>query len=498
MKRKLSHEEIPEHVSRVTKILRDQKFESYLVGGCVRDLFIGIKPKDWDITTNATPDEIINLFEKEGLRTVYENSFGTVAIIFEEEEKNAPVRQIEITPYRKEGRYSDMRHPDSVEFSKDIHDDLKRRDFTMNALAYDIENDMIIDMFDGIKDINQKVISCVGNPNDRLQEDALRMMRAIRFASQLGFAVSHETLVAIHTHRELLKEISQERIRDEFVKIIVSREPMIGIGLMVSLGIMEYVIPELLEGIGCIQGGVHKYDVFEHLLHACQHASDKGYTFHVKLAALFHDIGKPRTRRPGIKKAYTFYGHEVVGARIVEKIMNRMKFSKNDTEMVVKLVRYHMFFSDTEQITLSAVRRMIQNVSRENIWELMKIRECDRVGMNKTEAPFRLRKYFAMIEECLRDPINVSQLVIDGTYLIEVLHVKPGPRMGWILHALLEEVLEDPTKNTIEYLSKRVISLNDLSDETLRNLGNSGKEKKEKIDQEEVKKLHVKHHVIRR
>lgn len=495
MKSLIKKESIPHNVSRVTQILYNAQYEAYLVGGCVRDLILETSPKDWDITTNALPEEMISLFEKEGLRVVYENSFGTVAVIFEEEEFNSSVRQIEITPYRKEGLYSDLRHPDSVEFSKDIHDDLKRRDFTVNALAYDMEKDILIDLYDGVKDIGQKVITCVGNPNDRFQEDALRMMRAIRFSSQLGFAVSHETLVAIHAHRELLQHISQERIRDEFVKIIVSREPMMGIGLMVSLGIMEYVIPELLEGVDCVQGGVHKYDVFEHLLHACQHASDKGYSFHVKLAALFHDIGKPRTRRPGVKKAFTFYGHEVVGARMVEKIMNRMKFSKSDTEMVVKLVRYHMFFSDTEQITLSAVRRMIQNVSRENIWELMKIRECDRVGMNKVEAPYRLRKYFAMIEECLRDPISVSQLKVDGTYLMNVLHVKPGPRMGWMLHALLEEVLEDPSKNEVEYLAQRVKQFEMLSDNELRTLGESGKDTKEKIEKEEVKKLHVKHNV---
>lgn len=495
---KLSPIKIPENVSRVTQILKDNAFEAYLVGGCVRDLVIHQEPKDWDITTNAIPEQIIEIFEKEGLRVVYENSFGTVAIIFETEEITSPYRQIEITPYRKEGVYSDFRHPDEVSFSKDINDDLKRRDFTVNALAYDIQKDILVDLYEGISDIRQKVITCVGSPDERFQEDALRMMRAIRFSAQLGFAVSHETLVSIHKNRELLKNISQERMRDEFVKIIVSREPMIGIGLMVSLGIMEYVIPELLEGVGCIQGGVHKYDVFEHLLHACQHASDKGYSFHVKLAALFHDIGKPRTRRPGVKKAFTFYGHEVVGARMVEKIMNRMKFSKADTELVVTYVRYHMFFSDTEQITLSAVRRMIQNVSRENIWELMKIRECDRVGMNKVEAPYRLRKYFAMIEECLRDPISVSQLKVDGNYLMNTLHVKPGPRMGWMLHALLEEVLEDPSKNEVEYLSQRVKQFEILSDDELRTLGESGKDTKEKIEKEEVKKLHVKHNVATR
>ena len=497
---------IPEHVSHVTKILKDAGYEAFLVGGCVRDLVMGKIPKDWDMTTNAHPEQMLSIFNtpqpplKEGepdlvLRVVYENTFGTVMLIKEDEPLDSSIRQIEITPYRRETKYSDHRHPDAIEFAKTLEEDLTRRDFTMNALAYDIQNDTVTDLFDGINDIKNDIIKCVGNPNDRFREDALRMMRAIRFASQLKFSVSRETLSAIVENKELLKHISQERLRDEFVKIIVSREPIIGIGLMVQLGLIEYVIPELLEGIGCIQGGAHKYDVFEHLLHACQHAADKNFTFHVKLAALFHDIGKPRTRRPGLKKAYTFYGHEVVGAKMAQKIMERMKFSKADTELVVKLVRYHMFFSDTEQITLSAVRRMITNVSRENIWDLMNIRECDRVGMAKTEAPYRLRKYHAMIEQALRDPISVSQLKIDGTYVMKELHVKPGPRMGWMLHALLEEVLEDSEKNSLEYLVSRVTELENLPDEELRKLGEQGKQIKEQADEEEIQKLHVKHGV---
>lgn len=486
---------IPEEVSRVTKILKNADYTAFLVGGCTRDLIMKNPPKDWDLTTNATPEQIISLFEEAGFRVVYENTFGTVAIINEEELLDSAIRQIEITPYRTETTYSNHRHPDAITFAKSLDEDLMRRDFRMNAIAYDIQNDITIDPFDGVNDIQNDIIQTVGNPNERFQEDALRMMRAIRFASQLGFSVSHETLLAISANKELLKFVSQERIRDEFIKIIVSREPMIGIGLMVQLGLMEYVIPELLEGIGCEQGGAHKYNVFEHLLHACQHAADKNFTFHVKLAALFHDIGKPRTRRPGTKKAWTFYGHEVIGARMAQKIMDRMKFSKADTELVVKLVRYHMFFSDTEQITLSAVRRMIANVSRENIWDLMNIRECDRVGMAKTEAPYRLRKYHAMIEQALRDPISVSQLKIDGTYLMEELHVKPGRRMGWMLHALLEEVLEDSEKNTLEYLVSRVTELEKLEDSELQKLGEQGKQSKEQADEAEIKELHVKHGV---
>ena len=487
--------EIPQNVSRVTETLKKCGYDAYLVGGCVRDLIVHTKPKDFDLTTNAKPEDIVQLFQDNGFKVVYENTFGTVAIIFEDEPLDSNVRQIEITPYRRETTYSDNRHPDAIEFAEKLSYDLMRRDFTINALAYDSVSHETIDLYNGLDDIKNKIIKTVGNTDERFTEDALRMMRAVRFAAQLGYAVSHETLESILKNKNLLKNISSERIRDEFVKIITSKEPAIGIGLLKQLGILEIIIPELLEGDGCEQGGVHKYDVFTHLVMACQHAADKNFSFHVRLSALFHDIGKPRTRRPGHKKAWTFYGHEVVGARMTQKILERLKFPKADSELICKFVRWHMFFSDTESITLSAVRRMIQNVSRDHIWDLMNVRECDRVGMNKTEAPYRLRKYFAMIEECLRDPISVSQLKIDGTYLMQNLGVKPGPRMGWMLHALLEEVLEDPSKNELEYLSKRVSELEQLSDQDLKHLGEEGKEKKEKLDEELVKELHVKHGV---
>lgn len=510
MKQIINKNRIPFHVSRVTNALKSNGFQAFIVGGCVRDLIMDITPKDWDVTTDANPDEIISVFQtlsdspqepesvsekKQNIfKTVYENDFGTVMVVDETEPLDSSVRQIEITPFRTETTYSDYRHPDTVSFAKTLGEDLSRRDFTINALAYDIQNDILNDIYDGINDIHKRHIQTVGDPKCRLEEDALRIMRAVRFSAQLDFTVSRETMDAMFHMKHLLKNISIERIRDEFIKIINSKNPILGIGLMKQLGILEIIIPELLEGDKCFQGGVHKYDVLEHLLHACQHAADKNYPFHVKLAALFHDIGKPRTKREGKHKP-TFYGHEVVGAKMTKKIMERMKFPKSDIDLVVKLVRYHMFMSDTETITLSAVRRMIQNVSRENIWDLMKIRECDRVGMAKTEAPYRLRKYFAMIEQCLRDPINVSQLAIDGNYLIQVLHVKPGPRMGWILHALLEEVLENPEKNLIESLSDRVKQLELLDDQKLKRLGEQGKNKKDKAEADEIGKLHVKHGV---
>lgn len=501
---KINNSKIPEYVTRVTETIQNAGFEVFLVGGCVRDLIMEREPKDWDITTNAKPEEIIALFEK----TIYENKFGTVGVCVPREtlEENKQKEGVgvtretsyyivEVTPYRIEAKYSDFRHPDEVKFSDKLEDDLKRRDFTMNALAYNPNKGQIIDLYKGQEHIKDKIIQTVGDPKDRFQEDALRMLRAIRFASELGFVVSHETITAISENAELLENISQERIRDEFVKIIESNNSAQGVGFLQKLGLLKYIIPELEEGVGCVQGGAHIYDVFEHLLGALNHATIKGWSIEIRLAALFHDIGKPKSRRPGIKKEYTFYGHEVIGAKMAQKIMERLKFPSKTIDLVVSLIRNHMFFSDTEQITLSAVRRIVQKVGKEYIWDLMNVRECDRVGMKKKEAPYRLRKYHAMIEEVLHDPISVGQLAIDGEYMIETLHMKPGPRMGWILNALLEEVLDDPTKNTKEHLSDLVVSLNMLGDAELKTLGDRGKEKKEKLEGEEIAKLHKKHKV---
>lgn len=519
---------IPKEVSHVTETLEKAGFEVYLVGGCVRDLVMDVKPKDWDITTNAKPEEIIGLFEK----TVYENTFGTVGVYLPADSKVDVIREttihsvshetteymiIEVTPYRIEAKYSDFRHPDELKFSDNLVDDLKRRDFTINAMVMDSKGH-IKDMFGGLKDIKEKVLRTVGEPDERFQEDALRMLRAIRFSVQLGFSISHETGESIIKNSELIKKISAERIRDEFVKIIMSENPSGGIVLLQKFGLLKHIIPELEEGIGCEQSGEHIYSVWEHALYALQHAAKKNWGVEIRLSALFHDIGKPKTRRNRevkstrdlAKKHYTFYGHEVVGARMTKKIMERLKFSRNVIDSVEKLVRHHMFFSDTELITLSAVRRIITKIGpaspkaltdltdeKENhpIWDLMKLRECDRVGTNKKETSYRLRKYFAMIEEALRDPISVGQLKINGEFMMKELGIKPGPRMGWILNALLEEVLDAPEKNTIEHLSELVKSLDLLEDGALKAIGERGKEKKEELEEKEIEKLHQKHGV---
>lgn len=479
-------------VLHITDTLEKAGFEAFLVGGCVRDLIMDKEPKDWDITTNAKPEQIIGLFEK----TVYENKFGTVLVI-QEDVSQETLKQIEITPYRIEAKYSDFRHPDEVKFSEKLEDDLKRRDFTVNAMAFSPKG-QLVDLFGGIKDIKDKMLKAVGNPDDRFSEDALRMLRAVRFACQLDFSVSYDTTESIFKNAKLIKKISAERIRDEFEKIIMSPKPATGILMLQKFGLLKNIIPELEEGIGCEQSGGHIYDVWDHSLHALQHAANKNWPLEIRLAALFHDIGKPKSRRnagAATKKKYTFYGHEVVSSRLAKKIMERLKFQTKETFLVEKLIRNHMFFSDTEIITLSAVRRIIQKVGKENIWSLMDVRECDRVGMKKKEAPYRLRKYFAMIEEALRDPISVGQLKINGEFMQKELGIIPGPRMGWILHALLEEVLDAPEKNTIEHLSELAKSLNMLGDDELRTLGERGKEKKEELEEEEVQKLHTKHRV---
>lgn len=498
---------IPSFVSHVTQRLQEAGFEAYLVGGCVRDLLTARVPKDWDITTNAKPEEVQAVFKD--LKTVYENNFGTVTVVNIAPDRSSRLssealakedetskEEVQVTTYRSETGYSDNRRPDSVSYETRLEKDLERRDFTMNAIAYDPIKDTLKDIFEGIKDIKDKNIKCVLDPEIRFGEDALRIMRAIRFSTTLGFSIESATFEAILKKADSIRNISTERARDEFMKIIDSDAPAVGIDMLQKTGILKYIIPELEEGIGCEQKGAHIYDVYQHLLHALQHSADKGFSRAIRLSALFHDIGKPATRRYDAKKdKYTFFGHEVVGARMTKKILDRLKVDRGTADLVVSLVRNHMFFSDTEQITLSAVRRIISKVNPEHIWELMQVRESDRVGMKKVEAPYRLRKYHAMIEEALRDPISVSQLAIDGTYLMEQLHMKPGPRMGWILHALLEEVLEDPTLNTVEKLTERVKDLGELEDKDLKILGEKAKQQKDILEGQEVEKLHQKHGV---
>lgn len=484
--------QIPPEVARVTSTLERAGFEAWVVGGCVRDLLLGRTPKDWDVTTNATPEQIQGLFEN----TFYTNDFGTVGVV-NNTTADESLKVVEVTPYRLEGAYSDSRRPDSVIFSHKLDDDLKRRDFTINALAYSPSHGKLVDLYDGIKDIEAGVIRAVGDPKERFTEDALRIMRAVRIAAELGFTIEPATRAAMEESADKLTKISKERIRDEFVRIVLSSRPMDALLLCRGLGMLKYILPELLEGEGIEQNQAHKYDVLEHCLRALQHAADREWSLNLRLAALLHDVGKPASRRwSDDKRDWTFHGHEVVGARTTKKILQNLKFPREMTEDVVNLVRWHMFFSDPAVVTLSAVRRMVANVGPEHIWDLINLRICDRIGTGRPkEQPFRLRKYQAMIEQAMRDPISVGMLKTDGKRFMDVTREKPGPRVGWVLHALLEEVLDDPAKNTEDYLDKRAGELAQLSDNELHELGEEGKERKAAEDAAEVKDIQKKYFV---
>ena len=482
---------IPVEVKEVADGLREAGYQAYLVGGCVRDLFLGRSAKDWDITTNATPEQIQQVFPD----SFYANEFGTVSVKRETEDERLKI--IEVTPYRTESEYTDKRRPDTVAFGHSLEEDLARRDFTINAIAYDDAKGQIVDPYKGQKDIEAKVLRTVGDPEERFEEDALRLMRAVRLIAELGFALDADTAAAIEKKTKNLSHISKERIRDEFIRILNSDQPMLALVLAQQLGLLEYIAHDLTRGVGVDQNQAHSYDVFGHLMRSLQHAADKGWDFDVRLAAVFHDVSKPETRRwSDEKKDWTFHGHEVVGSRVTRKALEELRFPRETIEKVSKLVRWHMFFSDPDQITLSAVRRMIRNVGEENIWDLLNLRICDRIGTGRPkEQPFRFRKYQAMVDEALRDPISVTMLKTDGNRLMEKFHAKPGPRLGWTLSALLEDVLDDPKKNTEEYLDERSAELMSLSDNDLKKLGEMGRKKREEKEEEELQKILDKHHV---
>lgn len=492
---------IPREISAAAEALRNVGHEAYLVGGCVRDLVIGLEPKDWDITTNASPEQIQALFPD----SFYENDYGTVGVKTGSEDSHLAI--IEVTPYRLESGYSDKRRPDKVEFGTSLLEDLARRDFTINAIALDeskpstnplvLGKGHLIDPYDGQKDIKDKLVRAVGKASERFNEDALRMLRAVRLVAELGFGIDGDTASAISENSKHLSHVSRERVKDELVRILNSAQPMNALVLAQQLGILEYIVPDLIRGIGVEQNQAHSYDVFGHNLRTMQHGADKDWDFDIRLAGLFHDISKPETRRwSEEKKDWTFHGHEVVGSRVTKKALENMHFSRGTIDKVVKLVRWHMFFSDPEQITLSAVRRMITNVGEENIWDLLNLRICDRIGTGRPkEQPFRFRKYKAMVEQALRDPISVKMLKVDGSQIMELFHVKAGPVIGWTLNALLEEILDDSAKNTEEYLNKRTAELLQLPEASLQALGEAGKTRRESAEDEEIKHIMDKHHV---
>ncbi|MFA5871049.1 MAG: HD domain-containing protein [Candidatus Paceibacterota bacterium] len=498
---------IPNEVEAIAQKLEANSFEAFLVGGCLRDMILGVVPKDWDIATNATPDQIEKLFfdfggrTKEDPATVYENDFGTVGIKTESDDPTLKI--IEVTTYRIEGKYSDVRHPDEVRFAKTIEEDLSRRDFTINAIAFSLTNNQqpttnntkiegqLVDPYNGLNDISKKIIRTVGDPHKRFTEDALRLMRAVRFSAQLGFSIEEATRDAIRLHAGLLEVIAKERVRDEFTKLIMTNRAAEGIVVMEDTGLLHCVIQELREGIGCGQNKHHVYTVFDHNVRALNYAAEKGYSLEVRLGALLHDIGKPKTKRgDGIDS--TFHGHEVVGGKMTAKIMDRLKFSKEITEKVIHLVRYHLFYYNVGEVSEAGVRRFISRVGIEMVDDLLKIREADRIGSGVPKAfPYKLRHLQFMIEKVRHDPVHPKMLKLNGNELMELLDIKPSRRVGCILSILLEEVLDDPARNTKEYLEKRAKELQIHDDLALNELSRKAQEVKEEFEsgvEDEMKK----------
>jgi len=487
---RISKKSIPLEVKNIAERLKKFGFQAYFVGGCVRDLFLEREPKDWDIATDASPFEIQKLFPE----SIYENKFGTVAV--KTDSKDERLKIVEVTTFRLEGEYTDKRHPDEIKFAKSIEQDLARRDFTINAIALECQNLKIIDPYKGRKDLKEKIIKTVGDPEKRFSEDALRLMRAVRLAVELDFKIESKTAQAIKEKALFLELIAKERIRDELIKILMTPLAAKGIELLEDLGLLQFIIPELREGIGCTQNKHHIYTVFEHNIRALNYAASKNYSLEVRLASLLHDVGKPRTKA-GEGPDSTFYNHEIVGAKMTALILNRLKFPKEIVEKVTHLVRYHLFYYNVGEVTEAGVRRFIRRVGFENIADLLKVREADRIGSGVPKAvPYKLRHLLFMIEKVKRDPIQPKMLLVKGDDVMRILKIEAGPKVGQILSILLEEVLDDPAKNKKEYLEKRIEELGKLSKEELEKLAQKAKEKKEEfelgIEAEIKKKYYVK------
>jgi len=485
---KIDISSLPSEVIEIWKKLLDKGYSAYLVGGCVRDLLLKRKPKDWDITTNAKPEEILEIF---GGSAFYENRFGTVGVKTKSEDETLKV--IEITTFRQERKYFDFRRPSEVIFTQSLETDLHRRDFTINALALSFDG-KIIDLFNGLLDLEKKVIRAIGNPEERFREDALRLMRAIRLACELNFTIEEKTLKAIKKFSDLIQYISAERIRDEFNRILMSKNAVLGIELLRQTGLLKEILPELDRCYGVGQNKHHIYDVYWHSLKSLEYAVKKNYPLYLRLASLFHDIAKPLTKQ-GEGPDCTFYGHEILGAKMTKKILQRLRYSNEIIQKVTHLVRHHMFYLEIDKVTPSAVRRFVRRVGQENLEDLFKVRHADRIGSGVPKAePYRLRYLRYLIEKVHLEPITPKMLKISGHDILN-LGVPQGPRVGWILKALLEEVIDDPNKNNRDYLIKRAQELKDLPDEELKKLAMAGEEKIESIEKQKEEEIKKKYYV---
>ena len=456
---------LPKEVKGVLEKLHKVGFEAYVVGGCVRDLLLGKEPEDWDVATNATPEEVQKIFP----RTFYKNKFFTVTVLTDS--KDPKLGQIEVTAFRSEFEYEDRRRPSRVEPAKTIEEDLSRRDFTINAMALRAGTGKLslVDPYDGQKDLKKKIVRCVGNPKERFEEDALRLMRAVRFAATLGFSIEQETLEALRSQAHLLKDISKERIRDEFSKILMADPPASeagkaqeGIEQLRETTLLEHIVPELLEGYGVAQNKHHIYTVWEHQVRSLAYAAKQKWSLEVRLASLLHDVAKPRAKR-GEGPDSTFYNHDAIGGRMANDILTRLKFSRNTTDYVAMLVRYHMFYYNAGEVSESSVRRLLRKVGPEHIEDLLKVRMADRIGSGVPKAePYKLRHLRYAIEKVSKDPLSPKMLALKGNDIMDILSIPPGPKVGQILAVVLAEVLEDPARNSKETLETRIRELGKL------------------------------------
>ncbi|QQS38872.1 HD domain-containing protein [Candidatus Woesebacteria bacterium] len=441
---------IPDEVKNVLEVTKNAGYEIYIVGGSVRDAIMKKDTNDWDFTTNATPQDIQNLFPD----SFYDNVFGTVGISYKDNEK-----PLEITTFRTEHGYTDSRRPDTVTWGKTLLEDVKRRDFTINALALKHvkgNNFEVIDYFSGHDDLENKIIKAVGDANERFAEDALRMMRAIRIASELNFKIESATKNAIYANKSRIHNIAKERVRDEFLKLISSPHAYNGMLLFKEVGLLEEILPELEKCFGVEQkspGRHHIYDVGTHLLMSLKYCPSNNPI--VRFATLIHDIGKAQTYKKLDSGVITFYNHEVLGAKMAKNISDRLRLSNKDKDILWKLVRFHQF-SVNENQTDKAIRRFIVNVGLSNVNNMLDLRTADRLGGGATETSWRTEEFKKRIVEVQKQPFAIRDIKISGNDIMEILKIQPGPKVGLILQELFEKVVNKELENERDALIKEI------------------------------------------
>ncbi len=427
---------IPRTVKEVGARFIQNGYHCYLVGGAIRNMVAHLPVTDYDLATDAKPEQVMRLFKRvipTGIK------HGTVTVLYKSS-------QFEVTTFRVEGEYSDSRRPDSIAYTPSIYEDLKRRDFTINSLALNLKNDELIDPHDGRKDLGRKIIRAIGDPNERFSEDALRMLRACRFAAELNFSIDKPTHNGIKRNCKKIKKVSSERIRDELIKMLLSEQPSEGIEIMEQTGLLSLILPELQACKGVEQKGFHRYDVYYHLLAACDMSEP---ILEIRLAALLHDIGKPNSLDYDESGVRTFYRHEEYSEQLAGEILHRLRFPKKVEQEVRLLIMHHMF-SYSSDWSDSAVRRLISRVGKANLENLFKLRRADQRGITgSSRRDPRLEELAERIDDILarETAFTVTDLAVNGNDLHEEAGVPRGPEMGTVLRFLLETVLDDPSLN---------------------------------------------------